>query len=391
MALTLFTVALSVALLLGVDNLRTQAKQSFASTVSGTDLIVGARTGQIQLLLYSVFHIGNATNNISYDSYQRIAANRIVEWTIPLSLGDSHRGYRVVGTTNAFFEHYQYGEQQALRFAQGKPLDGVFDVVVGAEVARQLGYSLGDRLVVAHGLGQVSFHPHEHHPFVLSGILAPTGTPVDRSVLVSLAAIEAIHLPPSAEGYAAEQLTPKTITAFMVGMKSRMQVFSAQRVINQYRGEPLLAILPGVALQELWGMSRMLESALLAIAAAVVVTGFISMLVALLAGLKERRREMAILRSIGARPWQIFTLMMWESTLLSMLGSVLGMLLMYLLLWGLQPLLLSRFGFYLTLGWPTLTQLGLLGCIVAGGALLGVLPAWRAYRNSLSDGMQIRF
>ncbi|MEE1676000.1 ABC transporter permease [Agarivorans aestuarii] len=388
--LSLLTIALSVALLLGVENLRTQAKSSFASTISGTDLIVGARSGPTQLLLYSVFRIGNATNNISWDSYQQIAGQSAVKWSIPISLGDSHRGYRVMGTTNSFFEHYQYANKQALEFAEGQQLNDTFEVVLGAEVARKLGYNLGDKIVVAHGIAAVSFVNHDQFPFVVSGILKPTGTPVDRTVITSLAGIEAIHLPPQALPFSEAQLTPSSITAMMLGTQSKLQIFNLQRQINQYKNEALLAILPGVALQELWGILSIAESALLAVSICVVITGLMSMLSTLMVSLKERRREMAILRSVGAKPRHIFGLLLIEALLLSVLGALLGLVSMYLILGAAKPILLNQFGFYLVLSWPTLEQWYLLVAVVVVGFVAGVLPAWRAYRYSLSDGMSIK-
>ncbi|WP_220719855.1 ABC transporter permease [Agarivorans litoreus] len=388
--LSLLTIALSVALLLGVENLRTQAKSSFASTISGTDLIVGARSGPTQLLLYSVFRIGNATNNISWDSYQEIAGQSSVKWSIPISLGDSHRGYRVMGTTNSFFEHYQYANKQALEFAEGQQLNDTFEVVLGAEVARKLGYKLGDKIVVAHGIAAVSFVNHDQFPFVVSGILKATGTPVDRTVITSLAGIEAIHLPPQALPFSEAQLTPSSITAMMLGTQSRLQIFNLQRQINQYKNEALLAILPGVALQELWGILSIAESALLAVSICVVITGLMSMLSTLMVSLKERRREMAILRSVGAKPRHIFGLLLIEALLLSALGALLGLASMYLILGAAKPILLNQFGFYLVLNWPTVEQCYLLLAVVVVGFFAGVLPAWRAYRYSLSDGMSIK-
>ncbi|WP_432455431.1 MULTISPECIES: ABC transporter permease [unclassified Agarivorans] len=388
--LSLLTIALSVALLLGVENLRTQAKSSFASTISGTDLIVGARSGPTQLLLYSVFRIGNATNNISWQSYLDIQQNASVKWAIPISLGDSHRGYRVMGTSNSFFEHYQYANKQALKFKQGGELSNTYDVVLGAEVARKLGYRLGDKIVVAHGIAAVSFVNHEQFPFVVSGILQATGTPVDRTVITSLAGIEAIHLPAQKQPFTKQQLTPSSITAMMLGTKSKLQIFSLQRQINQSKQEALLAILPGVALQELWGILSIAETALLAVSICVVITGLMSMLTTLMVSLKERRREMAILRSVGAKPRHIFTLLLIEALLLSVLGSLLGLVSMYGLLALAKPILLNQFGFYMVLSWPTLQQAYLLLLVMGVGFIAGLLPAWRAYRYSLSDGMSIK-
>ena len=153
--LTVLAIAVSIALLLGVEKVRTGARQSFADTISGTDLIVGARSGSINLLLYSVFRIGNATNNITWASYQDIAARPEIAWIVPLSLGDSHRGFRVLGTTPDYFKHYKYRRAHGLTFAAGKPFADLFDAVIGADVAAALGYKVGDPIVVAHGLGTV--------------------------------------------------------------------------------------------------------------------------------------------------------------------------------------------------------------------------------------------
>jgi len=399
--LTLLSIALSVTLLLGVERVRTEARSSFANTISGTDLVVGARSGPIQLLLYSVFRIGNATNNLSWQSYQEIAHRPEVAWAVPLSLGDSHQGFRVLGTTPDYFTHYRYGDKQPLAFAEGRPFADLYDAVLGAEVAEQLHYHLGQAIVLAHGAGKVSFVKHADKPFRVVGILKRTGTPVDRTVHVGLEAIEAIHVdyrdgaPMPGHTISAEQargmdLNPRTITAFMLGLHSKVAVFRLQRYINDYTEEPLLAILPGVALAQLWDMIGVGEKALLAVSAMVVLVGLTGMLTVLLAGLNERRRELAILRSVGARPWQLFALLVSEAFSLAACGTAVGIALLYLLLLIARPLIESRYGLHLGLGGLSAHELGLLGLVLGAGLLTGAIPAWRAYRYSLADGMSIR-
>ena len=399
--LTVFTIAVSVMLVLGVEKVRTEAKQSFANTISGTDLIVGARSGAIQLLLYSVFRIGNATNNISWESYQDFARRPAVAWTIPLSLGDSHRGFRVLGTNDDYFRHYRFADRLALTFAAGGPFKDLFDAVLGADVAQTLGYELDDRIVVAHGLGKAGFAKHEDKPFRVAGILEKTGTPVDRTVHVTLEGIEAIHidwrhgtkvpgLSVTAEQVRKMDLRPRVITAFLVGLKSRLATFAMQRQINEYRGEPLLAIIPGVALQELWQLMGTAETALTAVSLFVLLAGLLGMTTMLLASLNERRREMAILRSVGARPAHIFGLLPSEAVLLTLLGAILGLALLYLALIIAQPIVDTRFGLYLTIGPPTGRDLAILGAVLCAGFIAGALPAYRAYRQSLADGLIVR-
>lgn len=398
--LTLLTVAISVTLLLGVERVRTQAKASFANTISGTDLIVGSRSGQVNLLLYSVFRIGNATNNIDWQSYQEISQHRAVKWAIPISLGDSHRGFRVIGTNQTYFEHYQYGNKQPLSLSKGRSFTNLFETVLGAEVAKKLGYQLDDDIVIAHGISDKSFNRHDNLPFKVVGILAPTGTPVDRSVHVSLAAIEAIHVgwesgarlgnTPDAITLANHQFEPQQITAAILGLQSKIQTFALQRYINTYKKEPLSAIMPGIALHELWGMMSVAEQALLVVSVFVVVSGLLGMLTSLLTSLNERRREMAILRAMGARPGHIFFLLVSEATVLTAIGIAIGTVLLFCILLVLQPLIQQQFGLYIAVTALTSHELSLLGLVQIAGILVGIIPAVRAYQHSLADGMTIR-
>ncbi|MCA0935242.1 ABC transporter permease [Vibrio alginolyticus] len=398
--LTVLTVAISVVLLLGVERIRTQAKDSFANTISGTDLIIGGRSGQVNLLLYSVFRIGNATNNIDWKSYQEFANHRSVDWAIPISLGDSHKGFRVMGTNHSYFEHYKYGSKQPLTLIEGKEFNGLFETVLGSDVAKQLGYQVGSEIIIAHGISDVGFSRHDNLPFRVVGILAPTGTPVDKTVHVSLEAIEAIHVgwesgarlgpTPNADEIKAREFQPKQITAMLVGLKSRIQTFALQRQINTYPKEPLSAIMPGVALHELWGMMSVAEQALMAVSGFVVVAGLLGMLSSLLTSLQERRREMAILRAMGARPRHVFSLLISEASLLTFAGIFVGVAGLYSILALLQPIIQQSYGIHLTLTTLSPYEWMLLGFIQCAGIVIGFIPAFRAYRQSLSDGMTIR-
>jgi putative ABC transport system permease protein len=397
--MTILAIALSVALFLGVEKVRTGAKASFADTISGTDLIVGARSGSVQLLLYSVFRIGNATNNVTWQSYQDIAARPDVDWIVPISLGDSHRQFRVMGTTQAFFEHYKYRQGGALQIGNGAMMDDLFDAVIGADVAVTLGYEVGDPIVVAHGLA--SFTEHKNQPFRVSGILAKTGTPVDRTVIVSLEAIEAIHLDwqsgaqrpgqaTPAEVLREMDLTPTAVTAALVGVQSPLQTFALQRAINEYSEEPLLAILPGVALQELWGIVGIAETALLAVSGMVVVTALIGMMATIFSSLNERRREMAIFRAMGARPAIILSLLVLEAMLMAAIGALLGLMFLYVGLTIAQPILDAAFGLWLPVEAPTMREFWFILAVIGAGAIVSLVPALRAYQMSLADGMIVK-
>lgn len=471
-ALTVVSVAVSVALLVGVDRIRTEAKSSFMNTISGADLVVGARSGPLNLLLYSVFRIGDATNNIGWDSYQEIGARPEVAWTIPISLGDAHRGFRVLGTDQGYFEHYRFARDRSLTFATGQAFSQSFDeAVIGADVAKALEYGIGDEIIVSHGIGDVSFLDHDDVPFRVTGILDRTGTPVDRTVHITLAGMEAIHSEDDhaehgehadapdehadehadhdeqaddhdtddgehaddeehgdehhergdddeehgddhaepadehaehpddrAEGGDQavveldedERFQPDAITACIVGLKSKPQLFGLQRFINEYPAEPLMAIVPGVTLQQLWELLGAAEAALLAVSAFVIAAGLVGMLTTLLTSLAERRREMAILRSVGAGPGWVFGLLLTEAVILAGAAAILGVVAVHAGMLAARPIVLERLGFYLAAGPPGTFDLIIVLAVTAAAGLIATLPAWRAYRFSLADGLTVR-
>jgi len=401
LVLTVLSIALSAVLLLGVERIRTQLRDSFSSAVSGTDLIVGARTGSTQLLLYAVFRIGAATNNMSWRSVQALSAHEGVDWVVPLSLGDSHRGFAVLATTPDYFAHFHYGDRQPLTLREGKPFDALFDAVLGAEVAERLGYRVGQRITLAHGTGELTVAEHADKPFTVVGILARTGTPVDRTVHIGLQAMEAIHLDwrggapmPGLRVPAAElggvDLTPKSVTAALVGLKNRAAVFGVQRWVSTYTGEPLMAVLPGVALDELWGVIGVGENALLAMSALVALVSLAGLVAVVLAGLDQRRRELAVLRAAGAGLRHVMALLAIEGALVTLAGVLLGAAMAALGIALLAPWLQARFGLTLTLSAPTANEGLLVVSLLVAGWLASLLPALRAYRLSLADGLSPR-
>lgn len=381
--LSLLAMSVSVVVLLGIEHIRHNAKDNFTHTVSGTDLIVGARTGDINLLLYSVFRIGSPTHNISWDAYQTLSNHPKVKWTIPLSLGDSHKGYRVLGTTPEYFEHFKYGNQHALSFAQGKPFEQTLDAVLGSEVARKLGYPLGHSLILAHGIAATSFQNHDKQPFTVVGILAPTGTPVDHTVHVSLHGIEAIHRDVNDH---TTDYTPRSITAFMMGLTSKIAIFNVQRAIDQYPKEPLRALLPGVTLSELWRMLSMVENTLLLISILVFLAACLGMSAMLLTTLRERTHEIQLLRAIGAPPHYLFLLIQLEALLITVLSCVVGTAVLTLALSVSKEYLSAHFGVYMSVNVFNTHTLYLLGALLAASLVIAIIPSLSGYRRANGVG-----
>jgi putative ABC transport system permease protein len=414
------SLALATALLWTLERLRHDIRSSFSQSVSGVDLIVGARSSPVQLMLFSVFHIGSVPQSMSMDSVRALAQHRSVSWVVPLSLGDSHRGYPVLGTTPAYFQHFAYGDKQPLALQQGAvfagTLDGLYEAVIGSEVARKMAYTLGQSITLGHGMddhGHDDSHGHSHapaspatphhddKPFKVVGILAPTGTPVDRTVHVSLQALEALHLewvagaPLPGGQIPADQarkfnLEPQSVTAALVGLKTRAAVFNVQRFVNAYEAEALMGVMPGVALGELWAVLGVGENALLAVSALVAWVSVVSLMAVVLAGLNERRRELAVLRAVGAGPRHVLGLLTLEGVWVTCAGVLLGVLLAQSGMALSTPWLQQELGIRLHMSAPLPTQWALLVAVLLAGLLASLGPAWRAYRWSLADGLSPR-
>ena len=393
--LSLLAMTVSVFVLLGVEHVRQQTKDNFSSTVSGVDLIVGARTGSLNLLLYSVFRIGTPTNNIRWQTYQDIANSQQVKWAIPISLGDSHRGYRVLGTTKNYFQHFSYANKRKLQFVEGREFDRVFDLVLGSEVADKLGYKLGDKVVLAHGIAATSFSLHDDRPFTVVGVLDATGTPVDQTLHVSLQGIEAIHIDwqqgvkitnsgLTQNDLEQLQLQPKSITAFMLGLNSKIATFQVQRAINQYTPEPVVAILPGVALSELWGMMSVLENTLLLVSALIFIAACLGVSAMLLASIRERRREIQLLRIIGAPPYILFLLIQIEALMITLISCFLGAGLLAASLAVLQDYLVAQYGLHIQVNLLTEQSLYLIGAVISASVIVAVIPSLSGYRRARS-------
>jgi putative ABC transport system permease protein len=461
--LTLVSIALSIALLVGVENVRVGIRESFSGTIRGTDLIVGPRSSGTQLLLSSVFGMGSPlSNNMSHETYEFIRNHPAVAWTIPYSLGDSHRGFRVIGTTDDFYEHYRYRRDGRVELEEGKRPATDHEVVLGSEVADRLGYTVGSKVAVTHGLrGAGGIMDHDENPFTVVGVLRRTFTPIDRSLYVTLAGIHAMHegweggIPPAArlsmpgssgapampgaggppampgasappgttgatssstkqtvqagapptrmkvvaqDAQGEHSHTPSSagdheetqVTAVFLGAGSRNHVLQIQREINTYTEEPLTSVIPAAVLAEMWGSISLAEDGLRIITFFVVSVGLLGMLVSLYSSLSARRREMAILRAIGAGPRKIVSLLVLESGIMSVVGSIAGVAMVYLLLLVGQPLIEGNFGLYIPIRPLGRIELMYIGMVCAAGFLVGFVPAFKAYRNTLADGLSVR-
>jgi putative ABC transport system permease protein len=386
--LTFLSLVVSISVLISVEHIRLQAKESFNRTISGVDLIVGAPSGELNLLLYSVFRMGSPTNNIDYDSFIMLKSNQSVAWAIPISLGDSHRGFRVMGTNTDYFTYFKYGNGKPLSLALGEVFDSPFDTVIGADVAKALGYTQGDKIIISHGLGSTSFVHHEQAPFTVTGILAPTGTPVDKTVHVNLQAIESIHLPPSqlkklVDDPHSHQHPVESITSVMLGLKSKFATFTLQRQINNYKDDRLMAVLPGVAMAQLWQLMASVENVLQIIGYLVLLASLFGLATMLLATMNERNREIAVFRILGAPPKLIVSLVILEALIISILALVFSVALVTLLITLLDSWLSEQYGLFLSHNVFS-KELMLLSLVIIGATIVtALIPGVESYKRAL--------
>lgn len=399
--LCVLSITLSVTLFLGIERIRTGAREGFTNTISKTDLIVGAKGGPLQLLLYTVFHIGGAVNNIRMSTYEEIKNHRLVEWSIPISLGDTYRGYRVVATDENFFNHYQFRGDHKVEFSAGVIPTNTFDVVLGSEVAKKFKLKIGDPIILSHGISSQAILAHETTPFHIVGITAPTLTPIDTAVFINLYGMEAMHIGWETGVPNEEQVNPDRfkkenikitqLTSFLLKLKSRITVLKMRREIDQYEKEPIMAIIPAFALNEMWQTIGHVEQILFLVSLCVLMVGVLSILISLYTSINERRREMAILRSLGASSRHVFGLLIYESSFLVFLGCLFGVISLYGLLIFVRPWLESNFSIYLEAQPLSALEWTYLAGIFVAGTLAGIIPAIKAYRNSLQDGLTIKF
>jgi putative ABC transport system permease protein len=393
--LVVLSIAFSTFLLMTLERVRADVRDAFSQSVSGTDLIVGPRGGRLELLLYSVFRWGSAGGTMQWSSANAIGSHRSVAWWVPLSLGDSHRGFPVLATTPSYFEHFRFGRRERLQFELGGGLGSTFNAVLGADVAQALGYELGDRIVLSHGTGAADFNDHTDQPFTVAGILRRTGTPVDRTIHIGLEGMDAIHANfaggvalPSAPGARPDaDGSGRTITAMLVGLKNRASVFSVQRDVQEFRGEALMALLPGVVLDELWQAVGGTEQVLRWMTGFVGAVSLAGLVAVVLAGLEQRRRELAILRAVGAGPSHVMLLLCAEGALITIAGALAGAMAHWLAVALLDDWLRLNWGVQVVLAAPGAHEFLLLGAIVGCGLAASLLPGLRAYRMSLADGL----
>jgi putative ABC transport system permease protein len=477
--LTACSIALGVGLVVAITSLRQQAQENFNKVAASYELIVGAKGSPLQLTLNTVYHLDVPVGNIPYDYYQTLKNDWRVQYAIPFALGDNYKGHRLVGTEPEYFKWMELRGGERLTFAQGDVFKGDFQAVLGSETARKTGLKLGDTFVAKHGVqDSVAGEEHDHDPFTVVGVLAPTGTPIDRVMFISLGSVDEIHEvkpgQPVSSADLAEQLaklpdTPPAVgeksaaehdhdhehekgarkgevarapeserhahdahdddhaagtaaksggaqeeahdhhehggpitevTSVILKLKTPAVMFQFHREIN--RGKIAQAAYPGLEVQKLFSIVGSIDRALLLISLLVVAVAAVSILVAIYNSLNERRREIAVMRALGARRGTIFLWLLLEAAAISGLGAAIGIVLGHTALIGLRGYAGGVSGLDIN-PWRALSlqevapawlaaapgEAAVAAAVILLGALMGLLPAILAYRTNVSANLSV--
>ena len=352
----------------------TQAEERLERDARPVDLVVGAKGSPLQLIMSSVLHVDVPTGNIPYAEALRLAANPMIATATPVSLGDSFRGFRIVGTDASFLSLY------GARVSEGKPFEQPMEALLGATVARRSGLAAGAQLVGTHGLASAGT-AHQAHPYRVVGVLAPTGTVVDRLVLTPLASVWEVHDEHHAEGVAREPRdeSKHEITALLVKYRTPLAAALLPRQVNSTTS--MQAASPAYEMARLMNLLGVGFDVLRVFAIVLMVTAAASMFVALMSALQERRYDLALLRTLGARPAMLFALLACEGVTLVVAGVILGLLLGHACASVLgswiarsQPWSITGFAWVGAEVWVVLA-------VLASGAATSLIPALQAYRR----------
>ncbi len=397
-ALVVFSLSLSIALYFSVLGVQRSTRDHFTNALQGVDLVVAPRGNDVQIILYSFFNMSEPTGLMAWEAVERIAAYDGVQRAIPISLGDSVGSFRVLGTVPEIFASEASGD--GFHFAVGQPFAELFDVVVGAEVAREMSLKIGDPIIVEHGMGGVTHDTHDEMPFHIVGILQPTATPFDRMVMVSLAAVDAIHtgwsggknhISAEALEHDAHDGEPDPVSAVLVRVEGRRNLFAIQRAINDDTAAGLTAVLPGVALAKIWQFLGGAERGFRIIAWLVIGVSLIALMAMTLTSLEGRRRELAILRSVGASPAHLVSMLLLEALFIASLAAAIGLGLSVLGAYGASLYLSSRYGLAdLSLAWLSWTDLNFIFYVLLAAVVAAIWPSVQLYRRTVHDGITIK-
>ena len=381
-AMTIISVALGVALISAVLTLREETRKRFEEEGQAFDMVVGAKGNPLQLVLSTCYFLDAPTGNILLSEYERLRQEKGVEGAFPVSMGDTYRGCRIVGTSIDLFEFdWESFGRNPYKLAEGEYFDKAMEAVVGANVAAETGLQLGDTFVGTHGFVDVpGAHVHKEHPYTVVGVLARSGTPNDRAIFCDLKSIWDIHKHKDHEDGIGHE---DEVTAVLLKLASPVLRFEFKDKIN--KDYNAMGVIPINEIRKLYDqLLGVAKAVLLAIGYLVVVISAISILIGLYMAILQRKRDLAIMRALGASKGEIFGGVIIEAFWVTVLGLGAGWVLGTLVCWGLGSYLSEKTGFGISAISVTADLVTAYSVVLLMGLVAGVLPAWQAYRTDVA-------
>ncbi len=394
-SLVTVTLMASMVLLLSIERIQQATEQGFNQSISGVDVIIGPRSSSLEVVLYTVFHLGRPTNNITMATVDELRQRDDIDYLVPIALGDSHKGFRVIATESDYFKHVKYAGNKSLSFASGEAFNTLEGAVIGADVAKKLNYQLGDNIHISHGSGDIIGQQHDDFSFKVSGVLGKTGTPIDQALFVDLKGYELIHLGWQSgtkvlsldrldlSSMSEKELTPKTVTAAFVGLKSKLKLFRFAKEIGQYPKEAISAVIPGIALSELWSIVGMVDQGFELLSWIIIAISLIAMVTLIISSIDNRKREMTIYRANGATPGFLAGLVVYEALLIGLSAIVGAVVFVSLVTYLATDQLNLILGITPEFAWISLSEAKVFATILLAGILSSLIPAMMVFRKNL--------
>ncbi len=374
-ALSIMLLSIGVGMVSFIVMVSEQLNDRFNRDIRGIDMVVGAKGSPLQLILSAVYQIDNPTGNIPLAETARIQKHPLIKYSIPLSYGDSYKGFRIVGTDTMYLNHFK------ATFKEGSAWKKSMDVVLGSTVADRLGMKLGSHFHGTHGFEEEG-HAHEEVHYNVVGVLEQTNTVADRLILTSTESVWDIHHHESEHDHAEHEEEPAEITALLVKFKSPMGIMQVPRFINEKTS--MQAALPAIEINRLYELMGIGFSTLRAIGILIMIIAALSVFISLLNSLKERKHELALMRSLGASPTKLFGLVVQESLLLCFVGYLFGIILGRVAIMMLSSFGEEQFHFGVSQACISTVEIWLLPFTLAVGLVAAIIPAIRAYRSDIS-------